>query len=169
MLPIKQVLESLENNEVDFSLVSVLPDSIQIDKVELLPNELYMMVNAEQTFEKDIYKILEELAVIYREEGSGTRYMEKFIENNNLNVPKKVELTGNEAVKQAVTGLGCSIMPLIGVKNELNNGSLQIVPVKGLPIKSNWNLIWLKGKFSPVATAYLDFIQTEKKELLGRL
>jgi hypothetical protein len=47
----KQVLESLENNEVDFSLVSV-SDSIQIDKVELLPNELYMMVNAEQTFEK---------------------------------------------------------------------------------------------------------------------
>jgi molybdate-binding protein len=87
----KQVLE-FRNNEVDFSLVSVLPDSIQIDKVELLPNELYMMVNAEQTFEKDIYKvsILEELAVIYREEGSGTRYvMEKFIENNNLNVPKK--------------------------------------------------------------------------------
>jgi DNA-binding transcriptional LysR family regulator len=62
--------------------------------------------------------------------------MEKFIDNN-LNVPKKVELTGNEAVKQAVmAGLGCSIMPLIGVKNELNNGSL-LVPVKGLPIKSN--------------------------------
>jgi molybdate-binding protein len=35
--------------------------------------------------------ILEELAVIYREEGSGTRYiMEKFIENNNV---PKVELT----------------------------------------------------------------------------
>jgi hypothetical protein len=34
--------------------------------------------------------ILEELAVIYREEGSRTRYvMEKVIENNNLNVPKK--------------------------------------------------------------------------------
>jgi DNA-binding transcriptional LysR family regulator len=69
-------------------------------------------------------KILEELAVIYREEGSGTRYiMEKFIENNNLNVPKKSRAYGNEAVKQAVmAGLGCSIMPLIGVKNELNNG-----------------------------------------------
>jgi molybdate-binding protein len=84
-----------------------LPDSIQIDKVELLPNELYMMVNAEQTFEKDIYKvsILEELAVIYREEGSGTRYvMEKFIENNNLNVPKKSRAYGNEAVKQGSYG-----------------------------------------------------------------
>jgi DNA-binding transcriptional LysR family regulator len=139
--------------------------------VDLILDVTYMMVNAEQAFEKDIYKVslLEELAVIYREEGSGTRYvMERFIENNNLNVPKKVELTGNEAVKQAVlAGLGCSIMPLIGVKNELNNGSLQIVPIKGLPIKSNWNLIWLKGKkFSPVATAYLDFIQNEKERII---
>lgn len=168
----KQVLESLEHNEVDFSLVSVLPEAVQIEKVELLPNALFMMVNASQRFEKKNYdvSILEELAVIYREEGSGTRYiMEKFIENNNLNVPKKVELTGNEAVKQAVlAGLGCSIMPLIGVKNELNNGSLQIVPVKGLPIKSNWNLIWLKGKkFSPVASAYLQFIQNEKERIVS--
>ena len=168
----KQVLESLEHNEVDFSLVSVLPDALQIDKVELLPNALYMMVNASQTFDKKKYDvgIFEELAVIYREEGSGTRYiMEKFIENNNLTVPKKVALTGNEAVKQAIlAGLGCSIMPLIGVKNELTNGSLQIVPVKGLPIKSNWNLIWLKGKkFSPVANAYLKFIQTEKERIIA--
>ncbi|MBU2061256.1 MAG: LysR family transcriptional regulator, partial [Bacteroidetes bacterium] len=168
----KQVLESLEHNEVDFSLVSVLPDAIQIEKVELLPNALYMMVNASQTFDKKKYDVslLEELAVIYREEGSGTRYiMEKFIENNNLKVPKKVELTGNEAVKQAVlAGLGCSIMPLIGAKNEINSGSLQIVPVKGLPIKSNWNLIWLKGKkFSPVAHAYLQFIQNEKERIIA--
>jgi hypothetical protein len=48
----KTSFREFRNNEVDFSLVSVLPDSIQIDKVELLPNELYMMVNAEQTFEK---------------------------------------------------------------------------------------------------------------------
>jgi hypothetical protein len=38
---------------------------------------------------------------------------------------------------------------------------------QGLPIKSNWNLIWLKGKkFSPVATAF-DFIQTEKERIIG--
>jgi hypothetical protein len=37
--------------------------------MELLPNELYMMVNAERLF----MVILEELAVIYRE-GLGTLY-----------------------------------------------------------------------------------------------
>jgi DNA-binding transcriptional LysR family regulator len=42
-----------------------------------------------------------------------------------------MELTSNEAVKQAVlAGLGYSIMPLIGIKNELSHGDLQIIPVK---------------------------------------
>jgi hypothetical protein len=44
----KQVLESLEHNEVDFSLVSGIARIRTNNTVELLPNELYMMVNAEQ-------------------------------------------------------------------------------------------------------------------------
>ena len=79
-----------------------------------------------------------------------------------------IELTSNEAVKQAVmSGLGCSIMPLIGIKNELFNQSLQIIPVSGLPIRTNWNLIWLKSKkLSPAATAYLEFLNTEKESII---
>ena len=166
-----KVLKNLEKNEVDFSLVSVLPETIQIEKVELMPNALFLVANIDQKIENGIQdkKIIEALPIIYREQGSGTRYvMEKFIENNQLTVPKKMVLTGNEAVKQAVlAGLGCSIMPLIGIKNELNNGDLQIIPVKGLPIQSTWNLIWLKGKkFSPVADAYLKFIQEEKTRII---
>ncbi|RTY91204.1 LysR family transcriptional regulator [Flavobacterium sp. RSP46] len=166
-----KVLKNLERNEVDFSLVSVLPETLQIEKVELMPNSLFLVANSDQKMGKGIQekKIIETLPIIYREQGSGTRYvMEKFIEQNQLTVSKKMVLTGNEAVKQAVlAGLGCSIMPLIGIKNELNNRDLQIIPVKGLPIQSNWNLIWLKGKkFSPVADAYLKFIQKEKTRII---
>ncbi|RTY73836.1 LysR family transcriptional regulator [Flavobacterium sp. LS1R10] len=166
-----KVLKNLERNEVDFSLVSVLPETLQIEKVELMPNSLFLVANSDQKMGKGIQekKIIETLPIIYREQGSGTRYvMEKFIEQNQLTVSKKMVLTGNEAVKQAVlAGLGCSIMPLIGIKNELNNRDLQIIPVKGLPIQSNWNLIWLKGKkFSPVADAYLKFIQEEKTRII---
>lgn len=166
-----KVLKNLERNEVDFSLVSVLPETLQIEKVELMPNSLFLVANIDQKIGTGIQEkiFLETLPIIYREQGSGTRYvMEKFIENNQLTVAKKMVLTGNEAVKQAVlAGLGCSIMPLIGIKNELNNGDLQIIPVKGLPIQSNWNLIWLKGKkFSPVADAYLKFIHQEKNRII---
>lgn len=166
-----KVIESLEKNEVDFSLVSVLPENLQIEKVELLQNKLFLMGNFEEKFSEKMYdkSIFERLPLIYRESGSGTRHtMEKFIEENNLPVRKKMELTSNEAVKQAViAGLGYSIMPLIGIKNELTNGDLQIIPVEGFPIKSVWNLIWLKSKnFSPVANSFLGHIKKEKSEII---
>jgi DNA-binding transcriptional LysR family regulator len=51
-------------------------------------------------------------------------------------------------------------MPLIGIRNELRNRELHIVPVKGLPITTTWSLIWLKGKrHSPLALAYLEFLR----------
>lgn len=162
-----KVLDSLEKNEVDFSLVSVLPENMQIEKTELMQNKLYVVSDNKHSFPLKQYdkSIFEKIPLIYREPGSGTRQtMEKYIHRNNLPVRKKMELTTNEAVKQAViAGLGCSIMPLIGIKNELQNGELQIIPVKGFPIKSVWNLIWLKGKnHSPVAGSILSIHQKRK-------
>lgn len=166
-----QVIKSLEKNEVDFSLVSVLPQNISVDKVQLMQNKLFVVGNYDEKFSKKEYdkKIFESIPLIYREPGSGTRHvMEKFILKNNLPVIKKMELTSNEAVKQAViAGLGYSIMPLIGIKNELMNQQLQIIPVKGFPIKSTWYLIWLMGKkLSPVATAYLNYVKKEKQHVI---
>ena len=166
-----KVVESLEKNEVDFSLVSVLPDNLKIANIELLQNKLYLVTNTKTRFDNKLYdkNILETLPLIYREQGSGTRIiMERFIVENELPVRKKMELTSNEAVKQAViAGLGCSIMPLIGIKNELLHGDLQIIPVKGLPITSVWNLVWVKNKkFSPVAAAYLDYVKEQKEVII---
>lgn len=166
-----KVVKSLEKNEVDFSLVSVLPENLQVEKTELMQNKLYVISNTKQKFPQKVYdkSIFENLPLIYREQGSGTRQtMEKFIEENNLPVRKKMELTSNEAVKQSViAGLGCSIMPLIGIKNELQNGELQIIPVKEFPIITVWNLIWMKGKnHSPVALAFLEYLKNEKANII---
>ncbi len=166
-----KVIESLEKNEVDFSLVSVLPDNLKVENIELLRNKLFLVANTKNKFAKKIYdkSIFEELPLIYREQGSGTRLvMERFIEENKLPVRKKMELTSNEAVKQAViAGLGCSIMPLIGIKNELLQDNLQIIPVKDFPITSVWNLVWMKNKnFSPVAAAFLKYINEQKEAIV---
>ena len=167
-----KVIKSLEKNEVDFSLVSVLPEKLLIENVELMQNKLFLVSNREYEIKINVKhekSILEKIPLIYREQGSGTRLtMERFIETNNLKVKKKMELTSNEAVKQAViAGLGCSIMPLIGIKSELIHGELQIIPVNGFPIKSTWNLIWVKNKnFSPIASSFLAYIQKEKDEII---
>ena len=80
-----------------------------------------------------------------------------------------MELTSNEAVKQALlAGLGYSIMPLIGIRNELHNKELQIIPIAGLPITTTWQLIWLKGKkHSPVAQAFLSHLKKDKSKIVN--
>jgi DNA-binding transcriptional LysR family regulator len=166
----EKVIESLENNAVDFALVSLLPNTLHIEKLDLLQNKLYLVGNVHTTFKKGIStkEIFHDLPLIFREKGSGTRQtMESFFKINNISVLKKMELTSNEALKQALmAGLGYSIMPLIGIKNELHNKELQIIEVDGLPIKTTWSLIWLKGKkHSPVAASFLDYLKKEKTQI----
>ena len=167
-----KVIESLENNEVDFALVSILPNTLNIEKLDLLQNKLFLVGNTEKKIKKtaSTKEIFKDLPLIFREKGSGTRQaMESFIEQNNMSVLKKMELTSNEAVKQALlAGLGYSIMPLIGIKNELHTNELQIIPIKGLPIITTWSLIWLKGKkHSPVSMSFLAYLKKEKAQIVN--
>ncbi len=166
-----KVIESLENNEVDFALVSIIPNSIQIEQLDLLQNKLYMVGNNHLALKKHIptRELFKNLPIIFREKGSGTRQiMESFFNRNNISVLKKIELTSNEVVKQSIlAGLGYSIMPLIGIRNELHSNELKIIPIKGLPIKTTWSLIWLKGKkLSPVAKSFIEYLSKEKNRII---
>jgi DNA-binding transcriptional LysR family regulator len=166
------VLQSIDRNEVDFALVSVLPDKRNFESLELLPNNLYLV--GKKTLKSK--KIGDEpidysaLPFIYREKGSATRQtMERFIEKKKIQPVKKLELTSNEAVKQAVlAGLGYSIMPEIGIRNELSNGRLHIVPIKGLPITTSWQLIWLRGKHhTAVSNSFLKHLENVKDSIVA--
>jgi DNA-binding transcriptional LysR family regulator len=155
-----QVLESLKRNQIDFALVSVLPDDLDVFEEVLLENKLYLISN------EAVHNPKKQL--IYREEGSATRLeMERFFNTQDMAMRKKLELTSNETVKQAIlAGLGVSIMPLIGIKNEIQNGTLFLIDTEGLPIINQWRLIWLKNKsLSPAAEAFLSYIRTEKQRI----
>lgn len=166
-----KVIESLTSNEVDFALVSILPKKLRISKMDLLPNKLYLVGSSKTSFEGiQTRELFKDLPLIFREKGSGTRQtMERFIERNNIQVSKKMELTSNEAVKQALlAGLGYSVMPLIGIRNELHAKDLRIIPVKGLPITTMWSLIWLKDKkHAPVSHAFLDYLEKGKEQIIA--
>ena len=167
------VVKSLEQNEVDFALVSVVPERLNLGIEQLLSNQLYLVggTNIQRNPKLPTRLIFEQYPLIYREYGSATRSaMEEFIEEENLPTYKKIELTSNEAVKQAlIAGLGYSIMPIIGIKNELKSGDLEIIPHKKLPIVTNWNLVWLASKrLSPVAEAFLNFVKTEKEQIVKK-
>lgn len=168
-----KVLESLENNEIDFALVTLLPKDLNVEEEILMENQLYLVGKKQDQLNETIHdkSISNNIPLIYRESGSGTRLiMEGFFEKTKINFGKKIELTSNEAVKQAIiAGLGYSLMPLIGIHNELANEQLKIIKVNGLPIQSSWRLIWLKNKkLAPVAQHFLEYIRTNKADILQK-
>jgi DNA-binding transcriptional LysR family regulator len=154
-----KTVNSLRNNDIDFALVSVVPDDLDVYEEPIIENRLYLVGN------KSRYS--EDLPFIFREEGSATRLaMDNYLRLGKQR--KRLELTSSEAVKQAViAGLGYSIISLIGMKNELESNEIHILPSKGLPIITSWRLIWLKSKkLSPVAGEFLRFIQEEKAQIV---
>lgn len=167
----EKVLESQLLNEVDFSLVSDALENPTFDSIDILSNDLYLIGNKETanmspTFNYKDFK--NELPLIFRENGSGTRkIMENYFKKQGVDGLKKIELMSNEAVKQAViAGLGYSIMPIIGIKNEIKSGALKIIERDGLPISTTWKLIWHKDKnLSPVSTAFLVYLTENKAQI----
>jgi len=167
----EKVIESLEHNSIDFALVSLVPGHLKTESIPIVKNTMHLIGAYESKKSQIELSIneLQQLPWIFREQGSGTRQMmERFLSQRHITVQKMLELTSNEAVKQAImANLGYSIMPLIGIKNELKNKQLMIVPVKGLPIHTTWRIIWLKGKkHSPVVKALLGYIKDNKQKIL---
>lgn len=155
------VVKSLQKNEIDFALVSLLPENLEVNEELLFENKLFLVGNSK--------RLNKEKPLIYREQGSATRMaMDNHFDDQKSR--KNIELTSNEAVKQAViAGLGYSVLPLIGIKNELLNEQLYIIPSKGLPIVTHWRLIWLKNKkLSPVAEKYLQQLREEKYNIIQK-
>ena len=166
-----KLLRSLENNECDFAMVSTIPKKLNIHRIELMKNKLYFVANRDfnPSKKKVLLKDLNKSLFIFREPGSASRLaMEQYLVKHKIAIEKEMELTSNEAVKQAViAGLGISIMPIIGIKNELRNGDLQIIEMTDFPLETNWNLIWLKSKnLSLVAKTFKNHLEENKEKII---
>ena len=118
--------------------------------------------------ELEIELLKQELFVL-REQGSGTRIaMERFFHERGFQLETGMEMTSNEAIKQAVeAGLGLGIVSTHTLELELETGRLVILDVKGFPILRHWYLVHRRGKrLSPVAEAFRQFVLTEADSIL---
>ena len=166
-----RVIEGLNQNDSDFSLVSVLPKGIEVNQVSLMENRLYLAGHRQYKGMIKTTKDLEKVTLLFREQGSATRSaMEQYLDQQNVKIGKSMELVSNEAVKQAINaGIGLSIVPLIGLRTALSNENIMIHPLKGLPITTRWNLIYNKRKrLTPAQEALIAHIETHKAKVVEK-
>lgn len=166
----QQVVESLVKNEVDMALVTIIPERLALEAIPLMTNYFHFfgpIHNADNIKLSD----LADLPFLNRERGSGTRItMENYLSGQGITPRNTIELTSNEAIKQAVlAGLGYSIMSVFGWKNEYLAKRINTINMPGMPLTNTWHLVWNKGKaHSPVARAFLDYIQNQKESIIKR-
>ena len=168
----RNLIALLEANERDLVLMGQPPDKLDLDYEAFLDNPLVVIAPPDHPLANQqhipLARLAEETFVI-REPGSGTRVaMERFFSDRRIEIKPGMQMTRNEAIKQAVrAGLGLSIVSSHSIELELETGRLVVLDVAEFPIQRKWYLVYRRGKrLSPAARAFKDFVLAEADHIL---
>ena len=159
----------IESNERDLIIMGKPPADMDVEAVPFMENPLVMIASpAHPLFSPTRIPLstFENEAFVVREQGSGTRgATERFFREHDIPFHPGIEMTSNEAIKQAVeAGLGLGIVSIHTLELELETGRLAILDVEDFPIIRHWYIINRRGKrLSPVAEAFKEFVISEAK------
>lgn len=108
---------------------------------------------------------LRDECLLQREEGSATRRVtEAMLERAGIAVRTCLELGHTEAIKQGVrAGLGVAFVSRYAVRNEVAQGQLRALELKGLAIQRHFHVIRHEAKsLAPPARAFLGFLHDDR-------
>lgn len=154
------VVERLRQNLDDFYIMSQPPADIDLEDRVFLSNPLLLIAPVGHplaSLQRVTAMDLAKHSFVLRERGSGTRMAcERQFRKLQIRPRVRLELSSNEAVKQAVAGgLGLGIVSSHAVDMHLHEQGVCKLPADGFPIDSNWHLVRPRGKRrSPVADAF---------------
>lgn len=162
----------LENNEPDLVIMGQPPEGIEVESETFMENPLVMIAPANHPLVKKKRIPLtrfENEHFVVRETGSGTRSaVQRAFDQQNVTFHTGIEMTSNEAIKQAVeAGLGLGIVSIHTLELELETKRLAILDVENFPIRRYWYILQRKGKrLSPVASAFKEFVLEEASKFI---
>jgi len=158
------VLDQLVGNRIDLAIMGQVPDGLGLEAIRFMDNPLVVIAPPDHPLvgKKNIsVASLAAESFLVREAGSGTRgAMERFFAARELEIRSSMEMSSNEAIKQAVqAGLGLGILSLQTLEMELALKRLAVLNVNGFPIMRHWYIVHRADKrLSPSAQAFKEFV-----------
>ncbi|MCU7960545.1 MAG: LysR family transcriptional regulator [gamma proteobacterium symbiont of Bathyaustriella thionipta] len=167
----ESLCQQLQNNEPDLVIMGQAKENADVIADSFMQNPLVMIATPGHTLASQSaipIKQFEDERFVVREAGSGTRAaIERFFIAAGVSFHTGMEMTSNEAIKQAVeAGLGLGIVSRHTIGLELRTGNLISLDVQGFPIMRDWYVVHRKGKrLSPVAKKFREFVLSEAEKL----
>ncbi len=169
----ERLLHCLEENERDMVIMGRPPPDRDLEAHSFMENPLVMIAAADHPLAGEASIPVERLRgerFLIREAGSGTRLaMERYLQEQGLPIGAGMEMSSNEAIKQAVqAGLGLGIVSRHTLELELETRRLAILNVVAFPILRHWYIVHRQGKrLSQVAATFKAFVVNEARSLLS--
>lgn len=170
-----QMVELLRDGDIDLAIMGRTPADMdtRIEAFAAHPHAFIASPNHPLAREQGISPLaLNQLELISREEGSGTRaIMERFLKERGLTPRVSMEMSSNESIKQAViANLGISFVSLHTVGLEVTHGALVVLDVDETPISRAWHVVALnRANHSAAAEAFRYFVLEHGAAILDEL
>ena len=169
------LLSQLANNEADMVIMGRPPRDLDLVTEAFMDNPLVVIAPPGHPLgsERNIpLTRLQNETFVVRELGSGTRNaMERFFTDQGIRVTTGMEMTTNEAIKQAVeAGLGLGIVSIHTLELELETRRICVLDAENFPILRHWYVVHRRGKrLSPAAQAFKDYVLAEGDKIMPTL
>ncbi|MEK5389150.1 LysR family transcriptional regulator [Margalitia sp. FSL K6-0131] len=155
----KEIAELVANHQLDVGIVeghfkekNLIVEKLAEDSMVIVASTKLLNINKNH-LEKDTW--------IVREPGSGTREaQESFFQKFNITPKKLMEFGSTQLIKESVeAGLGISLLSNWTIQKELILDSLQIIDIKGLPIKREFSVITKTPFQTKALEVFLDLLR----------
>ncbi len=160
-------LKRLTSGELDLSIVEGLFDKNRFKYKKMRDDELVLVASPVSSFARVGEVSLENVAyggkLILREKGSGTRMvLENKMSDMGLSLTDLkvyMEVGSIGAIKSLVqANLGYTVVSLEAVDKEVREGTLVIVPIKGIKIMREFNFIYTDISQNSFIQEFMDYI-----------
>ncbi len=158
------LLQQLAHNEMDVAVMGRPPADLGLEAISFMENPLVIIAPSSHPLAREkaipLARIQQE-SFLVREQGSGTRIaMERFFTEQGIRLTTGIEMSTNEAIKQAVqAGMGLGILSLNTIGLELETKRLMVLDVESFPIRRHWYIVHRQGRrLSTVAQAFKTFL-----------
>ena len=170
------ILNEMESYNLDMAIVGTVPVNLNITTKPFGEHPLILIASPKSKLSKaksvEKNKLTNE-KFLTREVGSGTfNTLQSFLEDLKIEHEPILTISGtNETIKQAVMAdLGIAIISEHCCVNELKNGHLKKISVKGLPIIKQWFIAKEQNRnLSPAANLLYKYIMENGKDFIPKV
>ena len=160
-----QIVQQIKKGKIEIGIVGAKIDDPMIKQEKLVKDEMKLIIPANHKWAKktsiDCSKLFEE-ALIAREKGSGTwQSILKALDDAGFNKNLKTCITmGNtvSVIQGILNHVGISILSTIAVQDDITDGRLKALSVKGLDLNRFFYLTLSKKRtLSPICNKFIEF------------